>query len=250
MAGHSQFKNIMHRKGAQDAKRGKIFTKLIREITVAAKTGLPDPNSNPRLRAALIAAREANMPKDKVETAMKKAAGVGEGENYEEIRYEGYGIGGVAVIVEALTDNRNRTAPDVRSVFTKYSGNLGETGSVNFMFDRIGQIQFTKKVASEEAFFEASIDAGADDCSTGGEFYEVTTSPDSLHSVRDALTAKFGDPESAKFVWIPKTTAAINEEQARTLLKMIDALEDNDDVQNVWTNFEVSDEIMQKLSAA
>lgn len=250
MAGHSQFKNIMYRKGAQDAKRAKIFTKIIREIIVAAKSGLPDPNANPRLRAAIQAAREENMPKDKIENALKKAAGAGDTENYEEIRYEGYGIGGVAVIVEALSDNRNRTAADVRSLFTKYGGNMGETGSVSFMFDRVGQIRYPLAKASEEAMLEAAIEAGAENCETNGDAHEVTCPTDDLHAVREALVAKFGEPESAKFVWVPKTTTSVSEEHAQTLLKMIDALEDNDDVQNVWANFEVSEEVLAKLSAA
>jgi len=250
MAGHSQFKNIMYRKGAQDAKRAKIFTKIIREITVSVKTGMPDANNNPRLRAALIAAREANMPKDRVDAAIKKATGAGNTENYEEIRYEGYGTGGVAVIVEALTDNRNRTASEIRSIFTKYNGNMGETGSVSFMFDRVGKITFSSNGINADAILEAAIEAGAEDCASENDIHEITTATDTLHAVRDALAEKFGEPESTKLMWISKTTTAINEEQARTLLKMIDALEDNDDVQNVWSNFEVSEEIMQKLSAA
>jgi len=247
MAGHSQFKNIMHRKGAQDAKRAKIFTKIIREITVAVKTGAADPSHNPRLRAGLIAAREANMPKDRVDAAIKKASGAGDAENYEEIRYEGYGIAGVAVIVEALTDNRNRTAPEMRSIFTKYSGNLGESGSVSFMFDRVGKIVYPAKSASDDAMLEAAIEAGASDCISTSDYHEIITELDNLHSVRDVLAVKFSDPENTKLAWQPKTTTMLNEEQAQTLLKMIDALEDNDDVQNVWTNFEVSDEVLKKL---
>ncbi len=194
MAGHSQFKNIMYRKGAQDKKRAKIFTKLIRELTTAARSGLPDPAANPRLRAAIIAARGANMPKDTVDRAIKRGAGGADGENFEEIRYEGYGPGGIAVIVEALTDNRNRTASEVRAAFTKAGGNLGETNSVSFMFDRVGQITYPASVASGEAMFEAAVEAGADDVDSSGDEHVITCHPDQLNAVRDALDAKFGAP--------------------------------------------------------
>jgi YebC/PmpR family DNA-binding regulatory protein len=249
MAGHSQFKNIMHRKGAQDKKRSKLFTKLIREITVAAKTGLPDPAANPRLRAAIQAARVENMPRDKIEGAIKKATGEAGGDNYDEIRYEGYGPGGVAIIVDALTDNRNRTASEVRAAFTKAGGNMGETGSVSFMFDRLGRIEYPASVANEEAMFEAVIEAGADNCESSSEAHVITCAMDALHEVSRALEAKFGEPKSAKLAWIPKTTAPVDEEQAKSLLKLIDLLEDNDDVQEVTSNFEVSEEILMRLSA-
>lgn len=249
MAGHSQFKNIMHRKGAQDAKRAKMFTKLIREIITAAKSGLPDPAMNPRLRGAIQAARKENMPKDKIDNAVKRGSGAGDTENYEEIRYEGYGPGGVAIIVEALTDNRNRTAAEVRSNFTKLGGNLGETGSVGFMFEHLGQIVYPQSKASEEAVFEAAIEAGADNCETEGGFYSITCPVDRLHAVREALEAKLGEPESAKLIWSAKTTAPVGEEQATSLLKLIDALEDNDDVQSVYTNMDIDETLLQKLSA-
>ncbi|PWR18109.1 YebC/PmpR family DNA-binding transcriptional regulator [Zavarzinia aquatilis] len=248
MAGHSQFKNIMHRKGAQDAKRSKIFSKLAREITVSAKMGLPDPNMNPRLRAAILAARAENMPKDNIDRAIKKAAG-GDSENYEEVRYEGYGPAGIAVIVEGLTDNRNRTASEVRSIFTKFGGNLGSTGSVSHMFNRIGQINYKAEVATADAMLEAAIEAGAEDCVSTEDGHEVVTSVDDLGTVRDALEEKFGGADGAKLVFKPSVSSPVDEETARSLLKMIDYLDDNDDVQNVYTNFEVSDEIMAKLSA-
>jgi YebC/PmpR family DNA-binding regulatory protein len=250
MAGHSQFKNIMFRKGKQDAARAKIFTRLTREIIVAAKNGAPDPNMNPRLRAAIIAARAENMPKDRIENAIKRGSGADTGENYEEIRYEGYGIGGVAVIIEAMTDNRNRTAPELRSIFSKYGGNLGETGSVSFMFDHVGHITYPAATASEDAMLEAAIEAGAENCESGEEGHLITTTMEDLHAVRDALEAKFGTPESAKFVWVPKTLTPLGEEQAKTLLKMLETLEENDDVQHVFANYDISDEVMQKLSAA
>jgi len=249
MAGHSQFKNIMHRKGAQDKRRAKVFTKLIRELTTAARTGLPDPAANPRLRAAIIAARSANMPKDTVDRAIKRGAGGGEGENFEEMRYEGYGPGGIAVIVEGLTDNRNRTASEVRAAFTKAGGNLGETNSVSFMFDRVGQITYPASVASSEVMFEAAVEAGADDVDSSGEEHVITCHPDQLNAVRDALDAKFGAQGSARTVWKPKTLTPVDGETAEALFKMLEALEDSDDVQNVFANFEVSDDVMARLSA-
>jgi YebC/PmpR family DNA-binding regulatory protein len=248
MAGHSQFKNIMHKKGKQDAIRSKLFSKLAREITVAAKLGMPDPAMNPRLRAAVLAARAENMPKDNIERAIKKASG-GEGENYDEVRYEGYAPGGVAVIVEALTDNRNRTAGEVRSYFTKAGGSLAETGAVSFMFDHIGAVTFDAKAASEDAMMEAAIEAGADDVSSSDEGHEITTSIEGLHDVVKALEAKFGEPRSSKLIWRPQNTIGVDDEAGEKILKLIGLLEDNDDVQNVYANFEISDALMKKLSA-
>jgi YebC/PmpR family DNA-binding regulatory protein len=249
MAGHSQFKNIMHRKGKQDAKRGKMFTKLIRELTVAAKTGLPDPASNPRLRAAVMAARQANMSRDTVERAIKRGAGGSDDANYEEVRYEGYGPGGVAIIVEALTDNRNRTAGDVRAAFTKLGGTLGETNSVSFMFDRIGIVRYPGAVASEDAMLEAAIEAGADNVESAEEAHEVTVAPERLIQVRDALEARFGAPESAKLGWKPQTSIPVSDEPAEKLFRLLETLDDNDDVQTVVANYEVSDETLARLTA-
>jgi YebC/PmpR family DNA-binding regulatory protein len=248
MAGHSQFKNIMHRKGRQDAVRSKLFGKLAREITVAAKLGLPDPVMNPRLRAALIAARAENMTKDTIERAIKKALG-GDAENYDEIRYEGYGPGGVAVIVEVLTDNRNRTAGEVRATFTKHGGNLAETGAVSFMFDHVGVVEFDPKVASADAMLEAAIEAGAEDVASGENGHEIYTAQDSLRDVAKALEAKYGEPRKAALIWKPQNTVAVDDLQGEKLLKMIDTLNDNDDVQNVYANFEVSDALVAKMSA-
>jgi YebC/PmpR family DNA-binding regulatory protein len=247
MAGHSQFKNIMHRKGRQDAMKSKLFGKLAREITVAAKLGTPDPAMNPRLRAAVIAAREENMPKDNIERAIKKALG-GEGNNYDEIRYEGYGPGGVAVIVEALTDNRNRAASDIRSFFTKSGGNLGETGSVAFMFDRVGIIEYESKVASDDAMLDAAIEAGADDVISGENGHEVYAPPDHLREVAKVLEAKFGEARKAALTWKPQNTVAVDDETGEKLLKLIDLLNDHDDVQHVFANFEISDALMAKMS--
>jgi len=247
MAGHSQFKNIMHKKGKQDAIRSKIFGKLAREITVAAKAGLPDPNMNARLRAAVLAAKAENMPKDNIDRAIKKASGA-DSENYDEVRYEGYAPGGVAVIIEALTDNRNRTAGEVRSYFTKAGGALAETGAVSFMFDRVGLVEFDKKVASEDAMMEAAIEAGADDVSTGDEIHEVVTTVEGLRDVAKALEEKFGDSRKAALTWRPQNTIKVDDEQGEKILKLIGALEDNDDVQNVYANFEVSDALLAKLS--
>ncbi|MEX2450402.1 MAG: YebC/PmpR family DNA-binding transcriptional regulator [Rhodospirillales bacterium] len=249
MAGHSQFKNIMYRKGAQDKKRAKVFAKLIRELTVAAKTGLPDPASNPRLRAAIAAARAANMPKDNVERAIKKATGGDDGENYEEVRYEGYGPGGVAVIAEALTDNRNRTASEIRTAFSKHGGNLGETGSVSFMFERVGLVHYPAKTASADAMFEAALEAGAQNVESSDEGHDITCEPDDFSTVRDVLEERFGEAEAARLDWQPNMTVAIDEDAAETLISLLDALEDNDDVQRVASNFEVSDAIMARLSA-
>jgi YebC/PmpR family DNA-binding regulatory protein len=249
MAGHSQFKNIMHRKGAQDKKRGKVFTKIIRELTTSAKTGLPDANANPRLRSAIMAAKEANMPRDTMERAIKRGAGGGEGENYDEVRYEGYGPGGVAVIVEALTDNRNRTASEVRAAFTKFGGNLGESNSVGFLFDHLGQIVYPAAAAAADALFEAAAEAGAEDVDSGGDEHIVSCAPESLNAVRDKLEAKFGPARSARLVWKAKVAAPIGSEDAALLFKLLEALEDSDDVQNVFANFEVSDDVMARLSA-
>jgi YebC/PmpR family DNA-binding regulatory protein len=248
MAGHSQFKNIMHRKGRQDAQRSKLFSKLAREITVAAKLGLPDPAMNPRLRAAILAARAENMPKDNIERAIKKALG-GDAEIYDEIRYEGYGPGGVAVIVETLTDNRNRTASDVRSTFTKNGGSFAETGAVSFMFAHVGLVEFDAKVASADAMLDAAIEAGADDVVSGDGGHEIYTSVESLREVAKALEAKFGEPRKAALVWKPQNTVAVDDEQGEKLLKLIETLNDNDDVQNVYANFEVSDALVQRMSA-
>jgi YebC/PmpR family DNA-binding regulatory protein len=249
MAGHSQFKNIMHRKGAQDAKRSKLFSKLAREITVAAKLGGPDPNMNARLRLAIQNARAENLPKDNVERAIKKAAG-SDTDNYDEVRYEGYGPGGVAVIVEALTDNRNRTASAVRSYFTKSGGALGETGSVSFMFDRAGQITYPASVGSADAVLEAAIEAGADDVESGDEQHLIFCAFEAMNEVSKALEGSLGAADSVKSVWRPKTGTSLDEEKAQSLMKLIDTLEDDDDVQNVYSNFEVSDEVLAKLTAA
>jgi YebC/PmpR family DNA-binding regulatory protein len=246
MAGHSQFKNIMHKKGKQDAIRSKLFSKLAREITVAAKMGLPDPAMNARLRAAVIDARAENMPKDNIDRAIKKASG-GEAENYDEVRYEGYAPGGVAVIVEALTDNRNRTAGEIRSNFTKAGGALAETGAVSFMFDRVGLIVFNKSVASDDAMLEAAIEAGADDVVSTGESHEVITAMESLRDAQKALEAKFGEPRKASLVWRPQNAIAVDDEAGEKILKLVTALEENDDVQNVYANFEISDALMAKL---
>jgi YebC/PmpR family DNA-binding regulatory protein len=248
MAGHSQFKNIMHRKGRQDAVKSKLFGKLAREITVAAKLGLPDPAMNARLRAAIIAARAENMSKDSIDRAIKKALG-NDAESYDEIRYEGYGPGGVAVIVEALTDNRNRTAGEVRATFTKCGGNLAETGAVSFQFSHVGVVEYDAKVASADAMLEAAIDAGAEDVASTAEGHEIYTTPDSLGTVSKALEAKFGEPRKAALVWKPQNTIAIDDEQGEKLFKLIETLNEHDDVQNVYANFEVSDALMQKLSA-
>jgi YebC/PmpR family DNA-binding regulatory protein len=250
MAGHSQFKNIMHRKGAQDARRARQFAKLIREITVSAKAGLPDPAANPRLRAAVVAANKANMPKDTVDRAIKKASGAGAGDDYVEVRYEGYGPNGVAIIVEALTDNRNRTAADVRAAFAKHGGALGETNSVSFMFNRRGVIRYQAAAASADALLEAAIEAGAENADSTDEAHEVTTAVDDFFAVRDALEHRFGAPEEAKLDWRPTTLVTLDEAKATGLLKLIDALEENDDVQNVFANFDIPDSVMARLSAA
>jgi YebC/PmpR family DNA-binding regulatory protein len=248
MAGHSQFKNIMHRKGRQDKAKSKLFSKLAREITVSAKMGLPDPAMNARLRAAILAARAENMPKDGIERAIKKAQG-NDAENYDEIRYEGYGPGGVAVIVEVLTDNRNRSAGEVRATFTKAGGNLAETGAVSFMFDHVGVVEFDAQAVSADAMLEAAIEAGAEDVVSSEGGHEIYTTPDSLREVAKVLEAKFGEPRKSALVWKPQNTIAVDDEQGEKLLKMIDALNEQDDVQNVYANFEISDALVQRLSA-
>ena len=248
MAGHSQFKNIMHRKGRQDAAKSQLFGKLAREITVSARLGLPDPAMNARLRAAVIAARAENMPKDNIERAIKKASG-SDAESYEEIRYEGYGPGGVAVIVEVLTDNRNRTAGEVRATFAKSGGNLAETGAVSFMFDRVGVVEYETKVASAEAMLEAAIDAGAEDVVSSESGHEIYTAQESLREVAKALEQKLGEPRRAALVWKPQSTVAVNDEQGEKVLRLMETLNEHDDVQNVYSNFEVSDAVMQKHGA-
>ena len=248
MAGHSQFKNIMHRKGRQDKMRSKLFSKLAREITVSAKLGLPDPDMNARLRAAILAARAENMPKDSIERAIKKSQG-GDAESYDEMRYEGYGPGGVAVIVETLTDNRNRTAGEVRATFTKSGGNLAETGAVSFMFDHVGVVEFDPKVANADQMLEAAIDAGADDVVSNDNGHEIYTSQESLRDVAKALEAKFGEPRKAALIWKPQNSLTVDDEQGEKVLKLIESLNEHDDVQNVYANFEVSDAVVAKMSA-
>jgi YebC/PmpR family DNA-binding regulatory protein len=248
MAGHSQFKNIMHRKGRQDKARSKLFGKLAREITVSAKLGLPDPAFNPRLRAAVIAARAENMPKDNIDRAIKKSQGAAT-ENYDEIRYDGYGPGGVAIIVEALTDNRNRTAGEVRAIFSKNGGNLAETGAVSFMFSHVGIVEFDAKAASADAMLDAAIEAGADDVISSDDGHQIITTPDTLNDVAKALEAKFGEPRKAALLWKPQNTVALDDESGEKVLKLIESLDDSDDVQNVYANFEVSDALVAKMSA-
>ena len=246
MAGHSKFKNIMHRKGAQDKKRSAAFSKLSREITVAAKMGTPDPDMNPRLRLAVNNARAASMPKDNIQRAIDTAAAAG-GEDYEEIRYEGYGPGGVALIVEALTDNRNRTATNVRTAFSKNGGNMAATGAVSHGFERMGMIEYGPAAGNEDKVLEAAIDAGADDVESDDEGHTIWTGMDGMHEVAKALEASLGQPESVKLAWKPGLTVDVGESDAQTLMKLVDALEDDDDVQAVWGNYEVSDEVMEKL---
>ncbi len=248
MAGHSQFKNIMHRKGKQDAARSKLFAKLAREITVAAKNGTPDPDMNPRLRLAVQNARAENMPKDNIERAIKKSQG-GDSGTYDQVRYEGYAAGGVAVIAEALTDNRNRTGGAIRAVFTKHGGNLGATGSVAHMFNRIGEIAYKPGAGSADAVLEAAIDAGADDVVSDANGHLVTTSFDQLGQVAAALEAKLGAPESVKSVWKPSLTTTVDEEKAQSILKLIAALDDDEDVQAVFSNFEVDEATLARLTA-
>ncbi|MEO9336465.1 YebC/PmpR family DNA-binding transcriptional regulator [Mesorhizobium sp. SB112] len=249
MAGHSQFKNIMHRKGRQDAVRSKIFSKLAREITVAAKSGLPDPSMNARLRLAIQNAKAESMPKDNIQRAISKASG-GDADNYEEVRYEGYGPGGVAVIVEALTDNRNRSASNVRAAFTKAGGAMGETGSVAFMFDRVGEIVYPAAKGDAEAIMEAAIEAGADDVQSDEDGHTIICAFENIGDVSKALEAALGEAESVKTIWKPQNNVPVDEERAQSLMKLVGTLEDDDDVQNVYANFEVDDETLAKLSAA
>lgn len=248
MAGHSQFKNIMHRKGRQDAQKSKIFSKLAREITVAAKLGTPDPDMNPRLRAAILAARAENMPKDNIQRAINKAAG-NDGENYEEIRYEGYGTNGAAFIVEVMTDNRNRTASDVRAAFTKFGGNMAETGAVSFMFDRVGLVEFNADVADADTMLEAAIEAGADDVDSSENGHEIYCDQTQLNEVSKALEEKFGEPRKSALIWKAQNMVSVEDEVGEKLLRMMEILEDHDDVQNVFSNFEVSDTLMEKMSS-
>ena len=247
MAGHSQFKNIMFRKGKQDKERSKLFAKLSREITVAAKSGLPDPAHNPRLRTAIIAAKAESMPKDNIQRAITKATG-GDAENYDEIRYEGRGPGGTAIIVETMTDNRNRTSADVRAAFSKYGGAMGETGSVSFMFDHVGVISYPADKGSEDAMLEVALEAGADECVSTAEGHEFLTSMESFAGVRDALEARLGAPQSAAVVWRPQNMVQVPDDAGETLMKLIEVLDDHDDVQNVYGNYEFSDALMAKFS--
>ncbi|MFL6774551.1 MAG: YebC/PmpR family DNA-binding transcriptional regulator [Sphingomicrobium sp.] len=247
MAGHSQFKNIMHRKGKQDAQKSKLFGKLAREITVAAKLGTPDPAMNPRLRAAVIAARQENMPKDNIERAIKKATG-GDSESYDEIRYEGYGPGGVAVIVEALTDNRNRTATNVRTIFSKNGGNLGAGGSVSHGFERLGLIEYPASAGDSDKVFEAAIEAGAEDVESDEDGHRIWTNIAGLHEVARALEPMLGEAESAKLAWKPATEVEVRGDDASNLLRLIDALEEDDDVQTVWGNYDVPEDELEKLA--
>jgi YebC/PmpR family DNA-binding regulatory protein len=249
MAGHSQFKNIMFRKNKQDAQRSKLFSKLSREITVSAKQGLPDPAHNARLRVAIIAAKQQSMSKDVIDRAIKKSQG-GDAETYDEVRYEGYGPGGIAIIVEALTDNRNRTASDVRAAFSKYGGAMGENGSVSFMFSRVGSILYPGDAGDADAMLEAAIEAGADESISSSEGHEFLCRVEDFAAVRDALEAKLGPAQSARIVWRPSNTVPVSDEAGETLTKLLDVLDDHDDVQNVYANYEMSDSLMEKLSAA
>jgi len=246
MAGHSKFKNIMHRKGAQDKKRSALFSKLSREITVAARMGLPDPAMNARLRAAVITARKEGLPKDNIERSINKASG-GDAANYEEVRYEGFGPGGVALIIESLTDNRNRTATNVRTIVSKNGGNLGAGGSVSHGFDRLGLINYGPAAGDPEKVFEAALEAGAEDVSSSEDGHEIWTALDSLHEVAKALEPVLGEPEGAKLAWRPQTMVTVGDDDAAKLLKLIDALDDDDDVQTVWGNYDVPDEVMERL---
>ncbi|MFP4126838.1 MAG: YebC/PmpR family DNA-binding transcriptional regulator [Alphaproteobacteria bacterium] len=248
MAGHSQFKNIMHRKGRQDARRARVFTRLLREVQVAARSGLPDPAMNPRLRLAIQAARAENVPKDKIENAISKGSG-GDGENLEEVRYEGYGPAGVAVIVEALTDNRNRTASDIRATFNKLGGSLGESGSVAFQFERIGEIRYAAEAGDPETVLEAAAEAGAEHCESGEDGHVIICAPDDLNDVREALEAALGQPEKAALDWRPQATVAVEGDTAQTVLRLLEALDDNDDVQRVVANAEFPEAMMERLAS-
>src|SRR5688500_6018078 len=246
MAGHSKFKNIMYRKGAQDKKRSAMFSKLSRELTVAARNGLPDPDANPRLRAAVLAARAQSMPKDNIQRAIDKASG-GDAENYEEVRYEGFGPGGVALIVEALTDNRNRTATNVRTAFSKNGGNLGASGSVSHGFERMGLIEYGAAAGDADIVLEAAIEAGAEDVESDEDGHQIWTTVDSLHEVAKSLETALGEAEAVKLAWKPSTEVTVTGGDAATLMKLIDTLEDDDDVQTVWGNYDVPDEELEKL---
>lgn len=248
MAGHSQFKNIMYRKGAQDKKRAKVFAKLTREIIVAAKSGLPDPAANPRLRGAIQAARAENMPKDNIERAIKRATGGDDDTIYEEIRYEGYGPGGVAIIVEALTDNRNRTASDVRAIFSKNGGTMGETNSVSFMFERVGYLAYPAEIGNADEVFEAAVEAGASDVQSSEEMHEIYSAPEDFSQVRDALSERYGDPREGRLSWRPNNGVPVDGDAAQTLMKLIDALDDNDDVQTVAANFDIPEDVLAELA--
>ncbi|HPD83792.1 MAG: YebC/PmpR family DNA-binding transcriptional regulator [Alphaproteobacteria bacterium] len=250
MAGHSKWANIQHRKGKQDKIRAKAFTKVGREIIVAAKLGGGDPDMNPRLRLAISKAKAVNMPNDRIKRAIDTGAGGTDTSDYQEVRYEGYGPAGVAIIIDALTDNRNRTVAEVRMAFTKCGGALGETGSVGFMFDRVGQIMYPADKASADKMFEAVVEAGAENCESDEEFHIITTAMEDLASVRDALEKIFGEAEKAELIWSANTMAEVNEDQASSIMNLVEMLEDNDDVQAVTTNMDVSDEIMEKLMAA
>jgi YebC/PmpR family DNA-binding regulatory protein len=249
MAGHSQFKNIMHRKGRQDAVRSKMFSKLAREITVAAKMGVPDPAMNPRLRLAIQNARAESMPKDNIQRAINKASG-GDAETYDEVRYEGYGPGGVALIVEALTDNRNRTASSVRAAFTKAGGALGETGSVSFLWDRVGEIRYKPEAGDAEKVMEAAIEAGADDVQSDEDGHAIQCAFEAVGDVSKALESALGEADSVKIIWKPQTSVPVDEDRAQSLMRLVSVLEDDDDVQNVYANFEVDEATLAKLSAA
>ena len=251
MAGHSHAKNVMHQKGKEDVKKARVFNKLAREITVSAKLGSPDPAANPRLRAAIAEARANNMPRDRIERALKAAQpGLNEGANYDEVRYEAYGPGGSALIIEALTDNRNRTASELRTALSKQGGTLGETNSVAFMFTRIGHIVYASSVASEDAMLEAVIEAGGENVETFTDIHEITTSPDDFGPVRAALESKFGEPQSAKLSWKAQTQVPVAGDAAQDLLKLLDVLEDNDDVQNVFGNYEIQQAEMDRFAAS
>lgn len=246
MAGHSKFKNIMHRKGAQDKKRSNLFSKLSREITVAAKMGTPDVDMNPRLRLAVNTAKGQSMPKDNIQRAIDKAT-TGDDDNYEEVRYEGYGPGGSAMIVEALTDNRNRTATHIRTAFAKNGGNLGTEGSVAHGFERLGYIEYSAEAGSEDKVLEAAMEAGAEDIASSEDGHEIWTAPEDLHEVSSSLEQALGEAKEVKLAWKPNITVDMDEKAASTLLKLIDVLDDDDDVQTVWGNYEISDEVMAKL---
>ena len=249
MAGHSKWANIQHRKGVQDAKRAKRFAKLVREIIVAARQGVPDPEHNARLRTAITAAKSQSVPKENIDRVLKKAQGGADDVNYDELCYEGFGPSGIALLVDAMTDNRNRTAAEVRSIFNKHGGALGESGSVNYMFDRIGSVHYASDAASADEMFEVALEAGASDCESDADGHEISCSIEDFGDVSDTLSERFGTPEDAGLTWKPQTTIQIDEQAAESLFKLMEALDDCDDVQTVSANFEVNDDVMQKLSA-